>query len=518
MRTSRRQLLKSTFVAGSAGLGLAVAGPALSSRIPDPFTLGVASGDPLADGFVLWTRLARHPLAPDGRGGMPRRDEPVRWQVARDPWFHRVVAQGTAVARAAEGHSVHVEVSGLRPDEEYWYRFRHDAHLSPVGRARTAPSYTSTVAGLELAVASCANFEHGWFTAYGAIADQEPDLVLFLGDYIYELDNVTWPAPTSGNVRRHVGGEADTLAEYRVRYAQYKTDPDLQRAHAAAPWCVIPDDHEVDDNWAGDHAQSVDAPQPHFRARRTAALQAYYENMPLRRANAPHLEAGPSLHRRISWGRLATVHLLDTRQYRDDQACVEMEAVDCADATGDERSILGAEQEAWLRAGLRSSASQWDLMAQQSPVVAVDHDPGPGEAFMMDQWDGYTAARDRLLQSIRSSEVRNPVVLSGDVHRHMVADLQLDGEVVAGELVTTSITSRGDGYPTPPLDKDYARWCPDIRCVVDRRGYLGLSVTGESLTARLHTLERVTRKHEPLRTPFTATLADQQRGFTVAGC
>lgn len=484
--------------------------------MPDPFTLGVASGDPLADGVVIWTRLARDPLAPDGRGAMPARDLPVAWQVAADPAFRTVVRAGTAVARASSAHAVHVEVGDLTPDHEYWYRFRQGSHLSPVGRARTAPAFGDLPRGVEIAVASCANYEHGWFTAYAAIAARQPDLVLFLGDYIYELDHTTWPAPTSRNVRRHAGGEAETLAQYRLRYAQYKTDPDLQAAHAAAPWCAIPDDHEVDDNWAGDHPQSVDAPQPHFRARRTAALQAYYENMPIRRANAPRAGRA-SLHRRLHWGRLATLHLLDTRQYRDDQACEEMTAVSCPGASVPDRTILGADQEAWLVEGLAADSSEWSLLAQQSPVVAVDHDPGPGQAFMMDQWDGYTAARDRLLGAVAQAGVRNPVVLSGDVHRHMVADLRLGGEVVAGELVTTSVTSRGDGSAAPALDQDYARWCPDIRCVVDRRGYLGLSVAPDRLVARLHTLDRVSRRDEQLRTPFTASLASGARGFAVQG-
>jgi alkaline phosphatase D len=300
-------------VGGIASVGVAVlsASPALS--VPYPFTLGVASGEPAPDGFVIWTRLAPSPLNADGLGGMSSAPVTVEWQVSNDQYFTQLARTGTVTAVQTSAHSVHVEVTGLQPGREYWYRFRASGHISQVGRARTAPA-VGTSPTMTMLFASCSHFEAGYFTAYRRMAEEHPDLILHLGDYIYEN------APVPGVVRRHEGDEAITLADYRQRYAQYKTDPDLQAAHLIAPWVVAPDDHEVEDNYAG-LARADDYPHlttGQFRARRAAAYRAYYENMPLRPANSAH-GAGMALYRRIRWGRLATFHMLDTRQFRDDQ-------------------------------------------------------------------------------------------------------------------------------------------------------------------------------------------------------
>ncbi|WP_241683087.1 alkaline phosphatase [Actinomadura sp. J1-007] len=391
----------------------------------DPFTLGVASGDPDHAGFVLWTRLAPRPLAEDGLGGMPAAAVPVRWEVSSDERFKRVERRGTATARPESGHSVHVELDGLRPGRDYWYRFRAGDHLSPVGRARTAPRPDSFGPALAMGFVSCSQFEHGHFTAYRRLAEENPDLILHLGDYQYEYKKGAYTIP-GGNVRDHEGPETVTLGGYRLRHAQYKTDPDLQAAHLAAPWAVVFDDHEVENNWAGWVPEAgSDTPDPAaFRARRAAAFQAYYENMPLRRRSIPN---GPDIqvYRRLRWGKLANFHMLDTRQFRDDQACGDGNKV-CPEANDPKRTITGAEQEKWLIDGFRRSEARWDVIGQQVFFAQRDSDAGPLKKTSQDAWDGYVASRGRITKGWMDAGVRNPVVLTGDVHAHWASDLKAD--------------------------------------------------------------------------------------------
>ena len=500
--------------AGALGVGLPAVrpwepqGPSRSAlALRDPFTLGVASGDPWPTSVVLWTRLAPDPLRPDGLGGMPRRQVVVQWQVAEDPAFRRMVRGGYAVADPAWAHSVHVEVDGLQPGREYSYRFRAEGHVSPAGRTRTAPAVGAMPAVARLAVASCANYEEGLFTAYRRLADEGPDLVLHLGDYLYESPEVG--TSSERHVRGHLGGETRTLADYRQRHAQYKTDPDLQQAHAVAPWAVVFDDHEVDANWAGFHPQT---PQRHFARRRTAALRAYYEHLPLRRSSLPR---GPYLpvFRRLSWGDLATVHLLDTRQYRYDQVCGDTRVIGCTERQVPERSMLGTKQERWLDRGLAESGARWDLLAQQVFVAPKDSFPGPPQEFAMDAWDGYPAARRRLLASIVEQKVRNPVMLTGDVHRHYANDLLLDDVTVAAELVTTSVSSGGDGSERTALTDVQLAENPHLRWADSRRGYVLVELTPEALRAEFRTLPHVSRPSAPVSTAARFGLADGERGL-----
>ncbi len=307
-----------------------LAGRREGGRITDPFTLGVASGDPLPDAVVIWTRLAPRPLEPGG--GMPDRIVPVRWEVAGDERFAHVVRRGVAAARPERAHTVHVDVRGLQPHRRYWYRFRAAGELSPAGRMRTAPAPGAAVP-LSFAVTSCAQYEHGYFTAYRHLADEDCDVVFNLGDYIYEYEADDYVAPT-GNVRDHVGPEVRTLDDYRQRHAQYKTDPDLQAAHAAAPWIVTWDDHEVDNNYADDIPEDRDAEEGNattadFLARRAAAYQAYWEHMPLR--TAPPKGPDLPLYRRFAFGSTATFSVLDTRQYRTDQPCGDATPATCGE-------------------------------------------------------------------------------------------------------------------------------------------------------------------------------------------
>lgn len=355
------------------GAALTVAAiPLLGSGRPlagDPFTLGVASGEPTPDGVVIWTRLAPAPLADDGLGGMPRRVVDVEWEIAGDERFRHIEQRGIFSATPETAHSVHVELAGLAPAAEYFYRFRAGGYLSAPGRTRTAPA-AGAMSALTMCFASCANFEQGWFTGYRRLAEDHPDLVVHLGDYHYET------AARADGVRRHSGPETVTLAHYRRRMAQYRTDADLQAAHAIAPWLVVFDDHELDNNWAADVPEN---PQPGFPARRAAAMQAYHENMPLRSSARPRGTA-MQLYRRVPWGALTTFHMLDTRQYRTDQACDDAHDADCPELHSPGRTLTGRDQERWLLDGLRASQARWDILGQQVFFAPLDVLAGPATA------------------------------------------------------------------------------------------------------------------------------------------
>ncbi len=370
--------------------------------MPEPFTLGVASGDPLPDGVVLWTRLAPEPLAEGGLGGMPDRPVPVQWEVSTDESFRRVVARGTELARQEEAHSVHAEVSGLQPSADYFYRFRAGSELSPTGRTKTAPAQGARVDTFAFAFASCQNYPAGFYNAYAHMAEEDLDLVVFLGDYIYTGDG-------QGVIGRGYvpAREVMTLPDYRVRLGQVKSDADLQAAHAAFPWIVTFDDHEVSNNWAGADADP-DVPVQEFLSRRAQAFQAYYEHMPVRRTQRP---VGPDLqiYRRLTFGDLMDFYVLDTRQYRSDQ----VPQAQRADPT---RTILGDTQESWLRQAVAGPTARWNALAQQVVFSQRDFTVGPEQGFNDDAWDNYLVARDRLRDHLATVSTSNPVVLTGDVH------------------------------------------------------------------------------------------------------
>lgn len=477
----------------------------------DPFTLGVAAGDPEPDGFVIWTRLAPEPMAEDGMGGMPPLPAPVAWEVATDDRFRRVVRRGVSVARSTSAHAVHVEVTGLQPGREHWYRFALGPYRSRVGRAVTAPRRDQVPSSLAMSFVSCAQYEHGLFTAYRRLAEDRPDLVLHLGDYQYEYRADTYVAP-GGNVRDHDGPETTTLPGYRQRHAQYKLDPDLQQAHAATAWAVVFDDHEVDNNWAGGVPENLDE-KPGFMTRRAAAFRAYYENMPLRRTSVPR---GPNmqLYRRLHWGRLASFHLLDTRQFRDDQGCGDGYRADCPAAIDPRRSITGGKQERWLLDGFRRSDARWDLIGQQVFFGQRDADGGPLKTVSMDAWDGYVGSRDRITQGWVDAGVRNPVVLTGDVHAHWADELKLDyddptGPSVGTELVCSSITSGGDGGDTAAQAHPWLQWNPHLRFQNNLRGYVNTTITKDSLSADFRCVERVQTPDAPVFTRATFEIEDR---------
>ncbi|WP_030482495.1 alkaline phosphatase D family protein [Nocardioides aequoreus] len=511
---SRRTLLRTTAGAGVLALPLAGVRPSAAAPPPrtSPFTLGVASGEPVADGVVLWTRLALDPLADDGLGGMPAQTYDVAWEVAESPRFSRPVRRGVVRAAPRTAHAVHVEVEGLRPGREYWYRFRLGRHLSPTGRTRTASAAGTRTGALAMSFASCSQLEHGWFSAYRALADDEPDLVLHLGDYQYEYVAGDYVAP-GGNVRDHDGPETTTLAGYRQRLAQYRTDADLQAAHAVAPWLVVFDDHEVDNNWADDVAEYPEE-SPALPARRAAAFRAYYENMPLRRSALP---SGPDmqLYRRLHWGRLASFHMLDTRQYRDDQACGDGYR-DCPDAADPARSLPGWQQERWLAAGFQRSRATWDVLGQQVFLGRRDRSATPDLTVSMDAWDGYPASRDRVVSSWAG--VRNPVVLTGDVHAHWASEVLADfddpdSQVVGSELVCSSITSGGSGYDEPTGQHPWAAYNPNLRFWTNLRGYVRTRITPETFEADFRCVPQVTQPGAAAFTRATFRLTDGRRGL-----
>ncbi|TKG67661.1 alkaline phosphatase [Prauserella endophytica] len=516
---SRRTVLASGAALGAAAavgtalpLTASAAQGAGNPSTGEVFTLGVASGDPDPYSVVLWTRLAPNPLAEDGLGGM-RGTVEVEWEIARDERFSRIVRRGRERTDADAGYAVHAEVAGLAPGTEYFYRFRTGRHLSPAGRTRTAPAFGVVGSGLAMSFASCSQYEHGYFTAYHHLAADEPDLVLHLGDYIYEYKADSYVSPT-GNVRDHSGPETETLANYRQRHAQYRTDADLQAAHAVAPWLVVPDDHEVDNNWAGDVYEKPEIPQPNFIERRANAFRALYENMPLRRRSKPsgsHMR----LYRTVRWGALANFHMLDTRQYRDDQACDDGWKV-CADAADPARTLTGDEQEAWLIEQFRRSRARWDVLGQQ---VFFARRVNASGATSMDSWDGYRGSQERITEGWLDAGVRNPVVLTGDVHTHWANELKAnyadpDSEVVGTELVTTSITSGGNGADSDPNDDNNLKLNPHIKFRNNQRGYVRTKITRDEFRADFRVLDKVTEPGHPARTRASFVIADRNPGLT----
>ncbi|MUL44246.1 alkaline phosphatase [Streptomonospora sp. PA3] len=517
-RFDRRRFLgigTASAAAVALGTGLFSASASAAPKAGFPFTLGVGSGDPTHDGFVLWTRLAPEPLAEDGRGGMPTEPVEVEYEVALDSRFRRVVRRGASVASPELGHSVHPEVSGLSAGREYYYRFRAMGEVSPVGRTRTAPPPMSMTGSMAFAFASCQKWDQGHYTAYEHMADEDLDLVLHLGDYIYEY-------PIEGDLRGkvpdHLLVETTRLEHYRVRYALYKSDPHLQNAHGSFPWLVTPDDHEVDNNWADEISQDDD-PRAEFRSRRAAAFQAYYENMPLRRSSMP---AGPDmgLHRRIRYGRLADFTMLDTRQYRDDQACSGRLEDDCDARFDPSRSMLGERQRDWLINGFSSSQARWQVLGNQSPMTETDNTPGEGTSVWMDPWDGYAAERERVLDAAVQRGVRNLVVVTGDRHQNYAADLKADyrdedAPTVATEFVGTSISTTGDGADISEQGRRFLEANPHFAFVNEQRGYVRCTLSPTEWRTDFRVVPYVTRPGAPVSTRASFVVEDGTPGVVA---
>lgn len=485
LHLSRRYLLQCFGASAFTAFALPLARPALAHPVfrTYPFQLGVASGEAVPDGFVIWTRLAPEPFAFDH--GMPAQPVEVEWEVAEDDRFQTIAQKGVAIARPELGHAVHVEVARLQAGRPYHYRFVAGRERSLTGTARTTPAYGAAVDRVRFAVAGCQHYEQGYFTAHRHLAAQNPDFVFCYGDYIYEGRGNRLRNSSEGpveTIRPHFGDEIYSIEDYRRRYAQYKMDPDLQAAHAAAPWFVTWDDHEIDNNWV-DSLDQDDTPAPIFALRRQMAMQAYYEHMPLRASSLP---VGPAmqLYRQARFGNLLDLNLLDTRQYRTDQPCGDNWGPGCTAISRSEAEMLGQRQHNWLMANLTSSQAQWKVLAQQVMVMDLDREPGPETIENLDSWAGYRVPRERLLAGIRDRDVQNAVILTGDEHQNYAGELHIDGkdpgrEPIAAEFVATSITSGGDGEDQRPQTIEIQKVNPQLKFHNSKRGYLMCDVTPE---------------------------------------
>jgi alkaline phosphatase D len=463
-----------------------------------PYTLGVASGDPLSDAVVIWTRLA--PAPQDPGGGMPSQPQPVCWEVARDEHFHRIECSGETLAWPEHGHSVHVDVRGLDPARTYWYRFTAGGHQSPIGRTRTAPR-AQHADRLRFAFASCQHFETGYYTAYQHMAEEDLDLVVFLGDYMYE------GVPNPNAVRSHTGvAEPLSVDDYRARYANYRSDQHLQRAHALFPWIVTFDDHEVDNNWSADIPQDPDLQSTEaFLARRAAAFQAYYEHMPLRRFSRAQ-GSSIQLYRRLGYGGLAKFHVLDTRQFRSvTTPCGYGSGPDCPAQLDPTRTMLGDEQDAWLLDGLHRSRAHWNILAQQVPFGFVDVGQGEQVETRHDKWDAYPTARQRVLDFMLEQRPGHPVVITGDLHNAWVQVAHADprdpeSTPLASEFVGSSISSGGDGTDQTATAPVVLAKNPQVLFNSNRRGYVSCLVTPELWRSDFRAVPYVSTEGAPVST------------------
>ena len=512
--TDRRHLLRLA-AAGAGTLCLPRSAWSQPRLRDNPFALGVASGSPRHDGVVLWTRL----LQPGLFGGSNLPDAPitVRWELAHDEAFTRIAHKGQAQAVPELAHSVHVEAAGLDSERHYFYRFMLGGEgndwVSAVGRTRTLPAPDARTASLRLVYASCQRWEHGYFSAWRHAAAERPDAVVFLGDYIYEY-------PGSGNaVRAGSGSWAITLADYRKRYALYKGDADLQAAHAACPWFVTWDDHEVQNDYAGLVAGDSGPAVADFAARRAAAYQAFYEHMPLRANVLTRALAGLAsgaemrIYGQARFGQLATMHLLDARQYRSAQVCTRdgkpgsstVDPAGCAGWTDPARSMLGSEQERWLGESFGRNAGDgaWNLLAQSTLFGPRDFKPGAGQNLWNDGWDGYAPARQRLIDALRKDRTANPVLLGGDVHENWVGHVLADyadpaSPSVGVEFCGTSITSRSGGNAR--LAEHLAENPHFVFADAERKGYGVADLTPQQMTVSLRVVDDVTARDTKIQT------------------
>ncbi|GAB2999845.1 alkaline phosphatase D family protein [Streptomyces pseudoechinosporeus] len=470
----------------------------------DPFTLGVASGDPLPDSVLLWTRLAPAPYEPGG--GLAQQRVEVQWEVAADEYFHLTVRRGTAQAHPEYNHTVHVDVDGLLPGREYYYRFRTGSWISETGRTRTAPATTAAASALTFAAVSCQAYHDGYFTAHRHLAEDDVDVVFHLGDYLYE-----YAVNSAGGARQYTdrqlpelfNREARTLEEYRLRYALYKSDPDLRAVHAAHPFVVTWDDHETENNYA-DAVDEEGSPPEEFLLRRAAAYRAYWENQPLRGAQLPQ---GPDLQlfRRLQWGTLAQFDVLDTRQYRSDQAYGDMPHVPGPESDDPARTITGATQERWLIDGWHASNALWNVLPQQVCFSQRKLDLNPAAVVSMDTWDGYRASRERVLAGAKSAGIQNLMVLAGDAHVGYAFDIKEDfdnpaSRTLGTEFVTTSVASGRDGVERPANWDTYTRANPHLRFYDGRRGYVRIELGRAAARADFRTVSAVTTPGAPITT------------------
>jgi alkaline phosphatase D len=488
-------LRRREFVIASAGAGLALAGPgplnyvalAKQRKLPlaknGAFAHGVASGLPTPKGITLWTRVSDL-----------TRSSRLTLEVATDKHFRHVVKRQDVIADATKDFSVHAAVGKLKPAHEYFYRFHTKNKNSRVGTFRTLPPADSNTP-IKIGFYSCQSYEAGYFTAQGALAkEKDLDLVLCLGDYIYEHHYYDGPAARADTTGANKDGDVQTLAEYRQKYRFYQADKNLQDLHAAHPFVVIWDDHEVEDNYAGANPDSASTDPANkennneyprrvpFGDRRKNGYKAFFEAMP---RIAPK---GGRIYGSLKLGNMAELFLTDTRQYRDPQPCNDAQITNCPDDLQPGRTFLGAAQKTWLKDALPKSKAKWSLLGSETMMMALD--AAPNQHANQDQWDGYSAEREEVLTEFLNKGVDNLVVLSGDIHTFIAGDLYTNGETsgkpIGTELVGGSATSFGLpeelGIPSATLESLRQASNPHTTFAeFDHRGYCVVTADKDKL-------------------------------------
>lgn len=477
----------------------------LSPKLDAPFALGVASGDPLPDSVILWTRLAPKPL--EIGGGMPPVPVAVDWEIAEDESFATVVGSGTEVALPANAHSVHVDARGLQPWREYFYRFRAGGAESPVGRTKTGAPAGAALDKLSFSWASCQAWTDGYYNAYEDMVRRDNDVIFFLGDYIYEAEIKDNDIRDMSHLTPEVRAEPYTFDQYRLRYGLYKSEAPLQAAHAAAPWIVTFDDHEVDNNWAGQISQDDDDPAE-FLLRRAQAFKVWWEHTPTR-ITAP---TGPDMrvYRRFDYGNLARFSVLDTRQYRSDQLHGDTNVPQDAETADPSRTITGDEQEKWILDGLDRSPATWNVLAHQTVIADLPRIQDGQRNVSMDQWGGYEASRHRILDGAQERGAQNLVSIVGDIHRNAFSELRRDYEddspAVGVEFAGTSIASGKDGADNDQANQDYMAASPAFKFGNAQRGFLGVTLTAGEWTTEVRVADKNTVPGQALHTRATVTV------------
>lgn len=466
-----------------------------------PFKLGVASGDPEEDGFVIWTRLVRNIKLENG--GIPEEPQLVKWEIATDKAFSNIIQHGETKTDPFWAHAVHVELYDLESNKKYYYRFKNESFTSPIGRAKTTPKDTDQLEQLNFAILSCQSYLGGYYTAHEHLAKEDLDVVLFLGDYIYEFKG---NEGVDGRVH-YPHKLLETLEDYRLRYAQYKSDPALQNIHAAFPWLVTFDDHEVRNNWGGENDEKS-------LARQAAAFKAYYEHMPVRKAAIPD-EYQIQIYRNCSYGDLVEFNILDTRQFRSSPPCGPTQTENCQDRMDPSRTIYGEKQEKWLFDNLRSSKKRWNVLANQVVMAYKDDQLGPETKIGVDKWDGFVESRNRLFSTIMENDIKNVVVLTGDSHKNWVNDLKEDfldpeSKTIATEFGGTSLTSGGNG--TAHYGQNVMTENPHIKYTSNRRGYVRCTLTPDKMKADFRTIAYVDKKGAPISTEASFYVKNNEPG------
>ncbi len=517
----RRHFLATATLAGLAAPGLVRAQGLFRDY---PFSLGVAAGDPASDGFVIWTRLAPEPMEP--HGGMPLADMPVEWEVASDGGFRQIAAKGTTLARPELGHSVHVEVAGLQPDRPYFYRFTAGGERSLRGRARTLPATGTSIDAVKFGVAGCQHFESGFFGAYRHLAREELAFVYHYGDFIYEYsqDYLFHTGLPTRPVRKHAHRNLVSLNDFRGAYAQQLGDIDLQAARSVHAFLSSFDDHEIRNNWVSDldnwklglDHEDPDAASPDvFMLKKQAAMQAWYEHMPVRRALLPR-GGMVALNRELRYGDLLSMQLLDTRQYRSDQPCGDGFKPACPEVFAKDAEVLGRAQEQWLARNLDTGGANWNALAQQVTMMSLDRRRRPDEPekiLNLDSWAGYEAPRERMLA--RMAGLKNCVVLTGDEHQNFCGDLVHKDKVVGAEFVATSISSGGDGSDKRHGTDEWLALNPELKFANDQRGYVVCDVNREAWRTHFMVVDKVTTPVNMLSKRATGVVENGRAGVAM---